>query len=277
MDTMMEKSLDALVLAAVWRCIEFNIAANRTTKRDEEAFFLLSNIRGICEDLISLTYLSRMKEAHSQKLIRLLMAKSTLDGLFVQERFFRINNPFQPVLGGDSAAQARCRSELRQFWKSVGISRRDGPSMRDMASQLGLSSTYEFIYFAASNFVHFNPLVLLRNGWGEMDGPVTFSITHMHMHYRSFCRFYGAVLFVGMAASFGQKHLEANLDAEIERVVDIIGHVQRWPEIVTFEEMNRKPPLYLLTHAIGQVMREEDNTVSYGVILREVQALRGVV
>ena len=274
MDTLDEGLLDALVQAAVWRCIEFNVAANRTAKRVEEAFFLLSNLRGICEDLIYLTYLSRMEETHSKKLIKMLLKKNTLDGLSIQKQFFSTNNPFQPVLGGDSSSADEHQRELRQFWKSLGSPRRDGPSMRDMADYVGLSYTYEFIYFAASNFVHFNPLVLLRNGWKEMGGSVVFSARRMDKHYRSFSSFYGAVLFVGMAASFEQKHFETTLGAEVEHLVEIIGRVQRWPEIITFEEMNKKPPLYFLTYAIGRVAREEDESVPYGAVLREVQALK---
>ena len=83
-------------------------------------------------------------------------------------------------------------------------------------------------------------------------------------------------MFIGFEASFGADYFETALDVEINRLVDLIGHVQRWPEIVTFEEMNETPPLYLLTHALGRVVREDDKTVPYGAILREVQALRGI-
>ena len=57
---------------------------------------------------------------------------------------------------------------------------------------------------------------------------------------------------------------DAYLDTQIDRLIELIGHVQRWPEVITFEEMNEKPPLYLLTHALGKVMREEDNGTTLG-------------
>ena len=189
-DSLEDRMLNALIQAAVSRCIDFNMAANRVGRPAEEAFFLLSNLRGVCEDLIYLTYLCRMEQEQSKELIRILVRKNMAEGLAVQRRFFDANNPFQPVLGGDSSIvdeqKSRCRAEYRRFWTSLGITRRDGPTMQDMADRVGLTSTYDFIYFAASNFVHFNPQVLLRTGWGDVGEPVVFSIRHMHSYYRSF-------------------------------------------------------------------------------------------
>lgn len=267
-DSLEDRMLNALIQAAVSRCIDFNMTANRLSGRAEEAFFLVSNLRGICEDLIYLTYLCRMEQEQAKELVRILVRKNTAEGLVVQRKFFDTNNPFQPVLGGHSSVldeqKARCRTEYRRFWASLGISRHGGPTIQEMAARVGLTSTYDFIYFAASNFVHFNPQVLFRTGWGDVEGPMVFSIRHMHRYYRSFCSFYGAVLFVGFEASFGTDYFETALDNEIDRLVDLIGNVQRWPEVITFEEMNETPPLYLLTHALGRVVREDDETVPYG-------------
>ena len=111
--------------------------------------------------------------------------------------------------------------------------------LRDMAEDVGLISTYEFIYFSASNFVHFNPHALFRTGWGAEHGPFTFSIRNMSGYYQSFSSFYGAVLFIGFQASFGSDHFKVDLETEINRLIELIGYVQRWPEIITFEEMNQ--------------------------------------
>lgn len=277
-DSPNERVLDALIHASVSRCIDFNVVANRTGKGAEEAFFLLSNLRGVCEDLIYLTYLCRMEEEKAEEWIRLLVRKNALEGLAIQRRFFDANNPFQLVLGGHSSKAdervSTCREDVRQFWKSVGNRKGNRPTVRAMAKSVGLTSTYDFIYFAASNFVHFNPQVLLRTGWGVKGEPVTFSIRHMHRYYQSFCGFYGAVLFIGFEASFGSSYLKTSLDAEMSRLIDLIGRVQRWPEIITFEEMNETPPNFVLGYAIGRAMREDDQTVPYGAILGEVQALK---
>ena len=274
-DSLEDGMLGPLVQAAVSKCIDFNMIVNRLGKGAEEAFFFMSNLRGICEDLIYLTYLSRMEAEPAEKLIRVLTLKNNFEGRAIQREFFSKNNPLQPVLGGDNAAAdgLKSREEFRQFWKLEGINR--PPTMRDMAEQVGLISTYDFIYFAASNFVHFNPLVLLRTGWANENDRFVFSTRHMHAYYRDFSGFYGAVLFIGFHASFGAKYFKVAVDSEVDRLVKLIGHVQRWPEIVTFEEMNVQPPLYMITHALRQVVeREEWEAIPYGAILEEIQGLR---
>lgn len=280
LDELADHMLDALIQAATAKCVEFNIEANRTGRHTKTAFLLMSNLRGLCEDLIWLTYLSRMEKQSANELINLLLAQNRLEGLTAQRRFFEANNPFQPVLGAgmrvDELKQAghEAQSKLRKFWKSMNSPKRDGPTRRDMAQDVGLKSTYEFIYFSTSNFVHFNPRALFQTGWGAEHGPFTFSTRNMSGYYQSFSSFYGVVLFIGFQASFGSDHFNVVLDAEINRLIELIGHVQRWPEIITFEEMNQKPPFYLLTHAVGKVMREEDQTIPYGAILQEVQGLK---
>ena len=269
--------LEALIQAATSKCVEFNIAANRKITHTEMPFFLMSTLRGICEDLIWLTYLARMEKRKAEELIGHLFQRGTMEGLSVQRRFFEANNPIQPILSlnADDEKQSaqKARNKRREFWESIQI-QHDGPKVKDIAKDVGLISTYEFIYFSASNFVHFNPNALLRTGWGLERGPFTFSIRHFNNYYRSFSSFYGAVLFVGFQASFGTDHFKYALDTQIDQLIELIGHVHRWPEIITFEEMNQRPPLYLLTHALGKVMREEDKTTPYGAILQEVQGLR---
>ncbi|MCY4132191.1 MAG: DUF5677 domain-containing protein [Nitrospira sp.] len=275
-----DHKLDALIQAATSKCVEFNIVANRTTRHAETAFILMSNLRGLCEDLIYLTYLSRMEKQNANELIKLLLAQNISEGLTAQRKFFDANNPFQPVLdSGLSADKAEqqvkeARNKLRNFWKAMQYHKPDGPTVREMAEGVGLKSTYEFIYFSASNFVHFNPHTLFRTGWGAEHGLFTFSIRNMSEYYQSFSSFYGAVLFIGFQASFGADHYNVALDTEIERLIELIGHVQRWPEIITFEEMNQKPPSYLPAHVLGKLMREDGITIPYGAILQEVQGLK---
>lgn len=275
-----ERMLDALIQAATSKCLEFNIAANQTGKGGGPAFSLVSNLRGICEDLIYLTYLSRMEGETARKLITQLLQQNTARGVAAQRNFFAANNPFQPVLGASMSEEqvqeltTEAREGIRKFWKDKGCSRRDGPTIFELAAKVGLNSTYEYIYFAASNFVHFNPQALLRMGWGPKSGPFVFSIANMDGYYRSFSSFYGAILFIGFHASFGSAHFKCDLDREVARLLELIDHVQRWPEVITFEEMNQKPPLYLITHALGKLMRTKDKKIPYGAILKEVQSLR---
>jgi uncharacterized protein DUF5677 len=225
--------------------VEFNILANHIGKHSVPGFILISNLRGICEDLIYLAYLSRLEKSKANELISHLLRQNTANGIAAQKDFFAINNPTQPVLGsGLSPDQSKqhvqqARATLQLFWTSIGIAKSDGLTVRDLARNVGLSSTYEYIYFAASNFVHFNPQALFRTGWGREHGPFNFSIYNMDGYYKSFSSFYGAVLFIGFQAAFGGEYLRVDLDAEIAQLIELIGYVQRWPEVITFEEMTR--------------------------------------
>src|SRR5277367_6218338 len=112
-----------------------------------------------------------------------------------------------------------------------------------MAETVGLKVTYEYIYFAASNFVHFNPHALMRTGWGPETGPFTFSVGNFGGYYRDLAAFYGAILYIGYAATFGslfQEQREFNED--IEEIEDILMRTPRWPELVTFKELNLPLP-----------------------------------
>src|SRR5690348_2019081 len=107
-----------------------------------------------------------------------------------------------------------------------------------MADKSGLSELYDYIYHATSIFVHFNPHVLLRMGWGDLP-EITFSTRHFNAYYRHFACFYGAYLFKELCAwmiSIGL--LDKAVETSLQKIVDLLGKETRWPEIVTFEEMN---------------------------------------
>lgn len=224
-----ERMLDALVHAATSKCLEFNVAVNQPTKNTQPSFILVSNLRGICEDLIYLTYMSRIDAKMAQELITCLLRLNTARGIEAQRNFFAANNPTQPVLGaGFSGERAKksvteARDQLRSFWKSIGSTKHDGPTLLDLSVEVGLRSTYEYIYFAASNFVHFNPQALLRTGWGPEHGPFHFSIHNMDGYYRSLSSFYGAILFVGFHASFGSKYLQVPVDTHLAELLELLA------------------------------------------------------
>jgi len=280
LEELKKEPLSPLIKAATAKCVDFNILANRSKTKSPGSFVLMSSLRGICEDLIYLSYLSTLKTQDAGVLIMGLQRDNLARGIEAQRNFFASNNPAQPVIGAglsadESAKRLReTRDEIRAFWKSIGVPRYDGPSIRELASKVGLTSTYEYIYFASSNFVHFNPHALFRTGWGPLAGPFRFSIFAMDPYYQMSGSFYGAIMFLGFESAFGQRYLRLDLSKETEKILYLIDHVQRWPEVVTFEEMNKKAPLYLLTHALGQVMRKENPATPYGAILQEVQNLK---
>ncbi len=275
-----EELYEAVVAAALAKCVEFNIIVNRTRRHEDEDFSLVSGLRGICEDLIYLSYISRFERTDRSELIHILMNLNLAEGLDAQSDFFKVNNPFQPVLrstkgsasSGESASLA-ARREFRSFWNGRGSSRRDGPTIREMATSVGLNSTYNYIYFAASNFSHFNPQSLLRMGWGSAVGPFKFSMKNINSYYKSLSSFYGSVLFIGFYSAFELGYFSTDCNSEVEKILEIISGIHRWPELVTFEEMNQKPPLFILTHVLRQAAGVEANS-PYGAILEEVRGLR---
>ena len=275
-----DQMLFNLVQASTSKCVEFNIEANRSRSKTESTYILVSNLRGICEDLIYLTYLSKMNRDDADEWIKLMSQQKYAESLLAQRNFFEMNNPYQPVIGNNiSRSEAEqfveeSKRNFSEFRQSIPDSR---STIRGMAEVVGLTSTYHFIYHASSNFVHFNPQVLLRTGWGDtsLEDPVfTFSTRNMSGYYQIFSIFYAAILFIGYEASFGSHYFNDVLDVEIARIIELITAVQRWPEIVTFEEMNVKPPFFLLTHAIGQVVRKKEGKEPYSEIVSEVLNLK---
>jgi hypothetical protein len=274
------KKYDALIAAALAKCVAFNVVVNRSRRHNDEDFIFVAGLRGLCEDLIYLSYLSTMPSSDREEIIRLIISLNIADGTDVQHDFFRLNNPFQPVLSSETSptgerASVAARTKFRSFWKAQRSSRRDGPTIKDMANLTGLTSTYDYMYFAASNFAHFNPQSLLRMGWGNEEGPFRFSVAKFNAYYKSLCSFYGSIIFIGFHSAFSPEHFTNDCNADVNKLINLIGQVHRWPEIVTFEEMNLQPPSFFLTHALGRVMAKNDPlTTPYGAILEEIRGLR---
>jgi hypothetical protein len=147
-----------------------------------------------------------------------------------------------------------------------------------MAISIGLVATYDFIYFLVSNYVHFNPAAFLKFGWTrKKDKDFDFAVSHMSDYYGATAIFYGAVLFIGFAAFVFRmpEFKSANVKRELDTIERFIGSLHRWPEIVTFEEMNVQPPLFFLLHAMREVMRSSGH-VEYGQILTELKGVMPV-
>jgi hypothetical protein len=268
------KVFDAMVVAAIAKCVDYNVAVNRARKHRDEQFVFVSGLRGICEDLIYLAYISKNLPNDKSKLMHHLMQRSLAEGVKTQAKFFKANNPFQIVVeynkkdGQDPAIIAR--QNVRDIWAEHGSARKDGPTVREMADDIGLLHTYEYIYFAASNFVHFNPQPLLKMGWGPNEGPFAFSTANMSGYYKALSSFYGSILFIAYQSAFpGSFTTDCTKDVKV--LLALIEEMYRWPEIVTFEELNMRTPVYLLTHAMRQAVPEEGKPE--GGILAEIRNL----
>jgi hypothetical protein len=120
------------------------------------------------------------------------------------------------------------------------------PQIRQIAEKQGqavLSVLYDYIYRLTSGTVHFSVQALMRAGWGPTKEQFTFSTNNFHCYYLSFAQVYGAFLYCLYFECFG-KVLRPS-----KRVLKNIGKIReavllqsRWPEMVTFEEMNVNLP-----------------------------------
>jgi hypothetical protein len=105
-----------------------------------------------------------------------------------------------------------------------------------------LTTLYDYLYRLTSGMVHFNPQVLLRSGWG---GPPVFHFSpkNFNRYYQAFARTYSVLLFCLYFELFG-RFLRAGANVRnlvVEMRKDLLLE-PRWPEMVTYEEMNLKPP-----------------------------------
>ena len=269
---------DACIQAAISKCLDFNVIVNRERANHDESFVLISGMRGIVEDLIVLKHSLRFSLEKREIYIKMLQALSFHQGILAQRRFFDANNPFQVVVGSSKkieeieAALTAAKENLRQFWIGEGRPKGKGPNVSDMASEIGLRSTYDYIYFAASNFVHFNPHALFRMGWGPKEGPFSFSTLNFSGYYRDLAAVYGAMMFVGFAATFSPCLDDGPaLLTDAEAIEKILMQVPRWPELVTFEEINMEPPDYTWQRVLRDISGADNEDAAFSKILKEVR------
>ncbi len=274
----------AEIKAAFSKCIDFNVIVNRDRSNNDEAFLFLSGLRGIAEDLIVLKYSLKFAPSTRATYFQKVRELNLRQCILAQKNFFESNNPFQYVVGIKNSmqeAQAKyddARKALQEFWKTNGFPK-NGPTVKEMSEAVGLATVYNYIYFAASNFVHFNPHALFRTGWGPMDGPFTFSIENFGGYYRDLAAVYGAILYLGFAVSFGSLlQKEGELRTGITEIESILVRTPRWPELVTFEELNLPGPEYdssPLMHVLLGIKDESKKGFLFINILNEIKAFPG--
>ena len=117
-----------------------------------------------------------------------------------QKAFFEIFRPFQPVLPPRKLNERETKNRLRSFWRQNGwpkLKGRDVPPVSQIAGKSDpklLQTVYDFIYRLTSSTVHFDPQILLRAGWGNLEGPMVFSFRHMGPYYLAVNQVYGSYL-----------------------------------------------------------------------------------
>jgi len=251
--------LQVIAVASLAKSFEFNFYLTSQSS-SSSSFFLQPILRGLCEDVIALKYL--MENVHSvdvEVLITSWMSQQTSESIEKQENFFQRNRPYQPVLSNVRAKSADLlRSKLNPLKQKYGW-RRDKPSVSQMAKACSLDEVYDYLYAATSRTVHFSPSVLFRMGWGpeQPDKPYTFSTSHFSGYYDSFNVFYGSYLFILLCDTIKPLcQFSDNFQEIIEKVTGELNEWSRWPEVVTFEEMNVPKP-NIFRYALSVVMSKE--------------------
>ncbi len=222
-----------------------NYELNRIIFDDENPtnpFALTANLRGLCEDIIGLKYISTFDLTDRNEAISLLMTESTFDFIEKQKTFFALFRPQQLILGKDNAAEEakKKRQLLANFKQKYGWkSRKDWPTIREMAEATGLLIFYDYLYAVTSSFVHFSPRNLSRMGWGVTQHTFRFSTSNFAEYYDAFNQFYGVFLFITFCTSFcSLLGCKEEFELPVTKLIEILDAETRWPELVTWEEMN---------------------------------------
>ena len=227
--------------------------AEQTSQQDHgNAYFLMPSLRSIAEEIIFLKYISTFSDEEREFVLGHLFELDVIGDVKHQTAFFGTFRPFQPVLFGENKEEKRLRNELWDFWRRKGWRRFKKttspivPPTREIAEKLEegmMEIVYDFIYRLSSMSVHFHTRGLLRMGWGDKEATATFSPKNMGHYHQELIHVYGTYLFCLYFELF-QELIKPD-EQEKEAVVELRDHLQRifrWPEMVTFEEMNLPVP-----------------------------------
>lgn len=236
---------DGFFLLSVRAALAKNYEINRFLQSPAaagNAFAITSALRGICEDIIALKWLTTFEKRDRDEAVGVMMMKSVLELMQQQTAFFGKYRPSQPIMEAkDVTAEVHAlKQRLRAMRKGNRWRKhREWPSVREMAEPTGLLPLYDFLYAATSSFVHFSPNNLIRMGKVLPGEKMLFSTTHFSDYYNAFNRFYGLFLFVTFCTTFAATlGCKSDLKPGIEKLMKHVDEEIRWPELVTMEEMN---------------------------------------
>jgi hypothetical protein len=230
------------IVAAYSKCFQFNLTVNNYNPKN--SFFFTPSLRGICEDFIMLKFLKKYPVIDKNELLQSYSMYQLMEIVAIQDKFFCKNHKQQIVyrMPELEKVQEENLNKIKAEWGKIGLNKdKVLPTVSHMATDAGLVELYEYLYSATSDMVHFSPHNLMRSGWSKKETPYHhhFDVQNFHKYYNTFNHFYGSYLFVLFSKVF-KKELNLGKDA-LEKVKEIesdIFDTARWPELVTFEEMN---------------------------------------
>jgi hypothetical protein len=105
--------------------------------------------------------------------------------------------------------------------------------------------------------VHFNPRVALRNGWGDNPRNSRFGMKNFCRYYLFFSQIYSVFLFNAFCESFkAELALPDNFMERLKMLKNNLNRINRWPEALTYEEMNQPSPNSLI-RTVMQLAHEQ--------------------
>ena len=253
------------VRASFTKSFEFVDRAFRNPDEDC-AFFGAAGLRSICEDIIYLSYAARISPSDRELFIKCKIFDDCQQGIHAQAEFFRAFGIVQPILstGATTTEIRKVKNELSGVWKSNGfpnMRRGRSPTTRAIAEAVEpgmLAVVYEYIYRLTSKMVHFSPQHLLRTGWGSTC-TTTFSTRNMGPYFVAISQIYGLFLFCLYFERFARflrpGASNQTLVAALRKELVICG---RWPEMITFEEMNLEVPDMDPISILARIIRADE-------------------
>lgn len=210
------------------------------------SFYLAPALRSLCEDLIVLGFINKHLSEDADVVIRLLLDLDFQTTLHAQEAFFNQFRPYQPTIKPKlpKSEIKKIKSKLKKLHLSF-ISETDSftPSVRQMAKSQGLLMLYDYLYNATSRLVHFSPGNLFRMCWGNPNGEMTCEINALEKYYQKFIEFYATHLLCTLAHQFQtQLRISSEVQSFLNDRLTKVNQLTRWPELITFEELNAKNP-----------------------------------
>jgi Family of unknown function (DUF5677) len=228
------------------------------------SFFMTATLRGICEDIIILKSIAFFDPKDRSDAVVHIQMSSVYESLINQKQFFDDIRMGQPCIADPDAATKRTDHDdkLLDIYRKYNLLRNNRkPSVRQLALSCGLLQIYDFFYSATSKWVHFAPHILLRMGWSEdtsRDAIHILSTAHFSGYYANFNFIYGTYLFALFFNTFKPELPSANdIEPHINELNQLLNDMLRWPELITFEEMNTKPPSEIL-YALLRVLADEE-------------------
>lgn len=239
--------------AALVKSYEFmKLSANHDN--ESKVYFTLGSLRGICEEFIVLSFLKDLEPMERDKVVEVSMNLKVQESLRRQKSFFARERVFQPIIQPVDNSEdliAKFKQELKDVGERTEAwsKKTPMPKIHKMAEDLDLGDFYQYFYTLSSETVHFNPRMLLRMGWSEKDDMENFqfSTDNFSQYYREYGLVYSTLLFIRFTNQF---HEIMNLSSDVMELVNELEKKLearlRWPEPVTFEEMNEEGPTEFL-------------------------------